>query len=378
MPLSRPSLHPPVVDNSHEAAVVAQRAALATKARAAPTTAAATINVPLTTISMSGNFDSYIDIAFVGQPSGSWTMLMVDSGNSMLIVPYMEAIEAIPNWEQTYTILGQANEPWGCPANVVQGPIQIATSTGTPYTVNGCIFYACTGGTQRTANFGAGCVNPWSANGWNTPLHGVTMQAPLSYGTALLFAEFEYAAAASMFDPAGALLVAGGSWLNLYSAWPPGYTTLQMIPNLEWMSLIPQALTIGTAKTGWPGSVNSPIAMVDTGGGPAFLTDPNGYVWSGNWPDAVTCPTWTSTSTNCNCISDAITLKLGDGHHSWTYTIDTSSLPPPVQGLTTVMCQLNWYMMGQQGMNIGGISALFNYILIDYEDRKVGFKARTA
>jgi hypothetical protein len=375
MPLSRPSLHPPVVDSSHEAAVAAQRAALATKARAAPTRAA-TVNVPLTTISMGGNFDSYVDIAFVGQPSGSSTTLLVDSGNSMLIVPYMEDIEQIPNWQLTYTVLGQANEPWGCPANVVRGLIQIATSTGTPYTVNGCIFYACTGGAQRTANFGTGCLNPWSASGWNTPLAGVTMQAPLSYGTALLYAEVEYAAAASMFDPAGALLVASGSWLNLYDAWPSGYRTFKMIANLEWMSLIPQRLKIGSVTTDWPGSVSSPIAMVDTGGGPVFLSDPNDYVWGGSWPDTTTCPTWTSSSTNCNCISDAITLQLGDGHHSTTYKIDTSTLPPSVQGLTIVMCQLNKFMMGQQGMNIGGISALFNYILIDYADLKVGFKAR--
>jgi hypothetical protein len=32
-------------------------------------------------------------------------------------------------------------------------------------------------------------------------------------------------------------------------------------------------------------------------------------------------------------------------------------------------------MMGQQGMNIGGISALFNSILIDYSVNKVGFKS---
>jgi hypothetical protein len=33
-------------------------------------------------------------------------------------------------------------------------------------------------------------------------------------------------------------------------------------------------------------------------------------------------------------------------------------------------------MMEQQGMNIGGISALVNSVLIDYADRKVGFKAK--
>jgi len=33
-------------------------------------------------------------------------------------------------------------------------------------------------------------------------------------------------------------------------------------------------------------------------------------------------------------------------------------------------------MMGQQGMNVGGISALANAILIDYAQGKVGFKKK--
>jgi len=31
-------------------------------------------------------------------------------------------------------------------------------------------------------------------------------------------------------------------------------------------------------------------------------------------------------------------------------------------------------MMGQQGLNIGGISVLFNDVLIDYKNCKVGFR----
>ena len=47
-------------------------------------------------------------------------------------------------------------------------------------------------------------------------------------------------------------------------------------------------------------------------------------------------------------------------------------MPLPVQGLTAVMCKTNAFMMKQQGMNIGGISALFNRVLIDYEGTQVG------
>ena len=57
-------------------------------------------------------------------------------------------------------------------------------------------------------------------------------------------------------------------------------------------------------------------------------------------------------------------------------TIQTSSLPPAAQGLTGVLCKVCWYMMGQQGMNLGGISVLFNNLLIVYNDCKIGFSPR--
>jgi hypothetical protein len=40
------------------------------------------------------------------------------------------------------------------------------------------------------------------------------------------------------------------------------------------------------------------------------------------------------------------------------------------------MCKQCSYMNGQNGMNIGGLSALFNFILIDYVSALVGFKAK--
>ena len=62
---------------------------------------------------------------------------------------------------------------------------------------------------------------------------------------------------------------------------------------------------------------------------------------------------------------------------AYTYTVDTAGLPTSVQGLTLVMCKYNSFMMSQQGMNIGGISALFNDILIDYSGSRVGLKPKT-
>jgi hypothetical protein len=49
-------------------------------------------------------------------------------------------------------------------------------------------------------------------------------------------------------------------------------------------------------------------------------------------------------------------------------------MPASVAGLTLVMCEDNHYMMGQNGMNIGGISFLFVTVLIDYMNKRVCLK----
>ncbi len=342
--------------------------------RIAAEAAAATLVVPLTTVSLNSNFDAYVNIQFRGQTSASMTSLLVDSGNSMLIAPAWEDLKDLPG----YTVLGEGKEPWGSPAKIVRGPIEIPTASGAIHALEDCVFYACTGA-PRTANFGAGCVVPWSASEWNTPSGlGVTMQSPLSYNRGYPFAEFNYAPAPSILSLSGALRIAQQSEMVISKSQPPGYSMLEIIPNLEWMSLIPKSLTIGTTLTQWPGNVASPIAMVDTGGGPVFLSDPNGYVFSSTWPQPASCPTWTSGSELCRCVSDDTTLELqsADQSSSYKYTIHTRDLPPTVQGLTLVMCKVNAFMMGKQGMNIGGISALFNTILIDYATARVGLKPK--
>ncbi|MGH8428769.1 MAG: hypothetical protein ACREUF_00040, partial [Solimonas sp.] len=371
---SSPTLHPPLITtDQHRDLVRGKITALAAPAAAAqpvaaPIAAGAPISIALTTVSMSGNFDAWINVQFPKQGGSPITAsLLVDSGNATMIIPNGEDLVGVPG----YTILGTAKEPWGCPANVVRGPLQIVSTSGSVYTISNCVFYACTADNkdgERTANFGLGRVTPWSANGWNTPLPGVTMQSPLSYNTAYPYAEVVYAPTATILSRTADVLVSRGSTITLYAAAPSGYTLLNIIPNLEWMSVVPAALAIGGTTTGWPGNVSSPIAMIDTGGGPVFLSDPNGYVYPKTWPDTVTCPSWASSSQSCNCISDAlkIGLKAASGGASYGYTIDTSSLPPPVQGLTAVMCKVNAFMMDQQGMNVGGITALFNRILINY------------
>jgi hypothetical protein len=337
--------------------------------------------VPLTTVSMAGSFDSYIDIQFEGAPASNVETLVVDSGNTTLIVPHWETIASLPNYATNYTILGTATEPWGCPANVVRGPINLTTITNDIVRIDGCVFYACTGnsaqGDGRTANFGTGCISPWSGSGWNAPPGlGIVMQPPLSYDATYPFAEFSYAPASAVHSTSRAPKVASGSYLGLHKSVPPGFQTFDIIPNLEWMSLAPKALSIGSVLTTWPGALSAPIAMIDTGGTCAFLSDPNGDLYTRTWPDPVANPPWTANSQSCESISDAITIELGDRNNSYIYTIDTSTMPPSVRGLTLVMCERNSFMMGQNGMNIGGISALMNAILIDYANARVGLKPK--
>ena len=382
MNFSPPTLHPSFVQNEAQRSFVRQRMRDHLALRAAPTgrqvAAGEAVEIQLTTVSEQGNFDAWIGVQFPTPDGGVTATLLVDSGNSMMIVPNGEALAGAPG----YTVLGTANEPWGCPANVVQGPLQIVTKDGGLYEIQGCVFYACTGDNpagERTANFGAGRILPWSANGWNTPQGlGVTLQSPLSYDTAHPYAEIVYAAEA-MFARSGETLVNDESLLILQASQPDGYTFLELVPDLEWMAVVPQALTIGGQLTGWPGVALSPIAMIDTGGGPVFLSDPDAYVYGTAWPDTVVCPAWAAGSESCNCVSDALTIALAgaDGESTYSYTIDTGAMPPPVQGLTAVMCKVNQYMMGQQGMNVGGITTLFNRILVCYQGTQIGFAPRS-
>jgi hypothetical protein len=259
--------------------------------------------------------------------------------------------------------------------------VSLSTTAGATFVLDNCVFYACTAdppaGGDRTANFGAGCLSPWSASGWNTPDGvNVTLQAPLSYNTAYPFAVFDYASAATIQGAPNVTQVVGGSSLVLSKTLPPGYTVFDILPQLEWMSVRPIVLSIGDTKTQWPGTIAAPIAVIDTGGGPVFLSDPNGYVYNTAWPDPVPNPDWTSSSDSCESTGDEIALTLGNGASSFSYTIDPSLFPRAMQGLTLVMCKANFYMMRQQGMNIGGISALVNRILIDYVGRRVGFQSK--
>src|SRR5450755_1992273 len=132
---SPPTLHPPLITSHQDRDLVRSKIAALTagqpKGAAGRIAAGASFSIPLTTVSMSGNFDSFIDVQFPN-PGGNpiTATLLADSGNSNMIIPNGEDLVGVPG----YTILGTAPSPFTkCPANVVQGPLGIITTDGGVY-----------------------------------------------------------------------------------------------------------------------------------------------------------------------------------------------------------------------------------------------------
>jgi hypothetical protein len=117
--------------------------------------------------------------------------------------------------------------------------------------------------------------------------------------------------------------------------------------------------------------------MIDTGGGPVFLSDPDDLLRDADWPNAAPEAIPAYWTNSCKGISDDLAFSLGDGNHFVSFSIATKTLPPLVQGLTLVMCDDCHYMFGADGMNIGGLTALFYSILIDYKNAQIGFKPKS-
>ena len=378
---SPPALHPPLITTDQDRDLVRSKIAALTAGRpkgaARPFAAGASLSVPITTVSKGGNFDSFIDVSFLTPGGPTTATLLLDSGNNNMIIPNGDDLVGVPG----YTILGTALSPFtNCPSNVVQGPLLINANEGT-YQIDNCVFYACTPKSSKDkpeANFGMGKIHPWTASHpWNDPLPNkpnVILQSPLSYATDYPYAEVIFSSAAMMLSRSSDVLVSTGSMIVMHASAPSGYTMLSTIPHKAWMSVVPTSLLIDGTTTGWPGSVSSPIAMLDTGGGPVMLSDPNGYVWPLIWQIEAACPSWTNTSLYCNCIADPLQISLAaaSGGGTYTYAIDPIEQPSSEAGLTAVMCGMAYYMRGQQGMNVGGITFLYNRLLIDYARARIG------
>ena len=370
-------MHRPVSRTKDYIDLLKSRIALSTKVKMRPqpealrVAAAPSVNVPLTTVSRDGNFDAYLSISFPGANGVLTEPLLVDSGNTSLIVADYTAIAALPGFSQNYKVLDyDIEEPWGCPACKLRGPIKIPLGQGHFHDIPDCIFYACTGPNsenERTKNFGIGCLSPRRI--------GVSdLQSPLALSIDYPYAELDYAPSVQIFEPGAGYIIVGNSFLNLYKDVPASYQMFDILKDQLWMSLRPKSLVVANTLTEWPGELaGSSIAMIDTGGGPAFLSDPKEYVWAKDWPSPAPLPSWVGGSYCCQATSSDLTITLNDAkNRQFSYQVSASKLPPSTHGLTLVMCKICSSMQTgrdekpQDGMNIGGLSALFNYILIDY------------
>jgi hypothetical protein len=148
------------------------------------------------------------------------------------------------------------------------------------------------------------------------------------------------------------------------------------------MALKPLSLSIGGAATGWPSGLDAPIAMIDTGGTQPYLSDPDGKTsaaMSGSTGGAL--PGWVNNteapSTMCSATSSVIGVELGDGTNSYAYTIDLAALPETDRATSLVVCTKCGFMRNQSGMNIGGLSTLFNSLMIDVADKRVGLMKKS-
>jgi hypothetical protein len=380
----RAALHPPVSLTPARRELLVSRSAQIAGARGRPKPMSArgapAVSVPLTTVTTANGFDAYVNISFRGA-GGAWMgPLLVDSGNNSLIFPDYAAIAALPGFAQNYSVIEyDIAEPWGAPACKLRGPIRLPAG-GDAFEIADCVFYACTGVTpagERTANFGTGCLA-------RRTLGTTDLQSPLAIVPDFPCAELDYTAAVEIEVPGAGPIITGNSFLNLYAAAPDDYQVFDIIPGQKWMALRPKALTIGGKDTGWPGDLAaSSLALIDTGGGPVFLSDPENLIWPLAWPSAAVLPGWVGGSYCCQATSAPLAITLADAAgKEFTYTVDTAKLPPLVQGLTLVACQTCSFMgrqpdgAPQNGMNVGGISALFNDILVDYATARVGFKAK--
>ena len=376
----RARLHPPIsTSRVLPAESVAQLAALTldrfalTTAMGGPAASVGSVSIPISTVSASGNFDALIDVIVAGLAP---VPTCFDTGNSCLVLPYFEKISSAPNFLARYKVWPEVvEEPFGARARLVRGAVAFS-ARNVNYAIPDCVFYACiglNGRGERTANFGSGIVSPWP----QVPGFG-EIKMPFLYDRQFKFVEINMAATKDVVSGTAAVRVNDASEITLHRSEPNGFTMFKILPGKPWMALKPSAVNLSDWKTGWPGDIEDPIAMIDTGGGPVFLSDPQNVFQNSHWNNNAKLPEWlTSASHDCHATAAPVSVEFSDGSQRFSYAIDTSAWPSSVRGLTLLACKSCEFMFGWPGMNIGGISALFNSILVDVDGQRVGFKAKT-
>jgi hypothetical protein len=118
MARSGPTLHPPVLRDPSDVAFVSTSLAGLVDERRLHATAeielveGADIHIPIDSVSKNGSFDAYIHVGLVGGGHPN-IKLMVDSGNSTLVLPHFDAISQLPNFDKNYKVAPDVvTEPW--------------------------------------------------------------------------------------------------------------------------------------------------------------------------------------------------------------------------------------------------------------------------
>jgi hypothetical protein len=393
MNFSGPSLHAPVLTSqAHKdlfrttSALFAEKRFRTQAVQARVRADAPSLRVPMTTVSLSENFDASINVSFRGANGAPSDTLLVDSGNNCLILPDFAAIGQLPGFSDNYKVLAvDTQEPFGCPACLIRGPIRLPIEGGGFYDIEDCVFYACTGPNpddgSHTANFGVGCLKP-------RVLRKDDPISPLSAIPEYPYAEFDYAASKQVVQRGISPSLDGNSYLNLYNAVPDDYRncTFGILKGPAWMSLRPKSLAIAGELTAWPGKRSATsIAMIDTGGGLVFFSDPDNSLWPREFSSSTGLPAWIGGSYCCQAVDADLAITLWDSVNeadSYSYRIRKATPSSSASGETLVICKRCLYMeetdgKPNDGMNIGGLSALFNHILIDYAAARIGFKPKS-
>jgi hypothetical protein len=383
----RSVLHPPLQIASDELAKAEANMHAARSERmmafraARPAAPADTAVVSLDTVSANGMFDAYVYVRLRG--AAAETRLLVDSGNTCLIIPHDPVMDAAP-YE---TLIGDVDlkEPWGQKAKLVRGPIDIAAENNQTAVLENCVFYAVTEKTaDRTANFGIGCVSRWQTAMDPATNAQYETRAALTYSPDYAFAEVRLTEDLLSLT-SSAKVTHGKSSLILHKSEPEGFFMMNILEDCYWMALIPSSLAIGGTQVSWPGEAFDPqavqpIAMIDTGGTWPYLSDPNRKIPENLPGSSTSLPDWiphgSRPSKECVSFQAAIAIGLSDKDgRKFSYSIDPAIVPDD-GGLTLIRCDSCGYMMDQYGMNIGGLSCLCLDVLIDYSSKRVGFKVK--
>jgi len=256
------------------------------------------------TISSAGglqaNYDNYISVEY--RKGGSWTPTMetmvFDTGSNALILPDFSLLDATK-----YTVIeDNIQEPWGCPAKILKGPIRLGMSMEIPE----CEFVACTAPNasgNRTHICGASIGQYVISSGLypSSPIVQLCVQLKRPF--------FEI-----VINEKSTNL---NSQINFFTNKPSSYSQknvggpFPVVPNIPWTAIAIEGIKVDGNSTKWQvSSASKHIGLLDTGGGPVMINDDPQQSLVPVFKKTSDCPGWVSPSLGAQCFSDQITVNI--------------------------------------------------------------------